>query len=159
MPDIRALYEKDFLGQWDVCDGDLTLTLKGIEQTEVPQPKTNKKVKKVVMTFKETDKKMVLNATNREIVAKMLGTYDYTKWPGNKVTLYKDASVKFARETTGGLRIRAKAMESSGLVCDVCGKVIDPAFGMTDVKLAEYTQQKYSKQLCAGCAKKEANND
>jgi len=157
MPDIRALYEKDFLGQWDCCDGDLTLTIAGIEQTEVAQPKTNKKVKKVVMTFKETEKKMVLNATNRDIIAKMLGTYDYTKWPGHKVTLYKDAGVRFAKETVGGLRVRPKVMESSGLVCEQCGGMISAAFGMDDAALADYTKQKYGKQLCAKCAEKEAS--
>lgn len=155
MPDIRQLYEKDFLGQWDCTDEDLILTIKGVSQEEVVQPKTNKKTKKVCLAFKETDKKMVLNATNRDIIAGLIKTWDYTKWPGVKVQLYKDPKVRFGTEEVGGLRVRKFLPASEPEVfCDECGQEIKASNGMTPKQLAAYTKKKYGKALCPECAKK-----
>ena len=155
MPDIRQLYEKDYLGQWDCTDQDLILTIKGVSQEEVAQPGTNKKAKKVCLSFKETDKKMVLNATNMKIVAKLLKTYDYTKWPGTKIQLYKDPKVRFGTEEVGGLRVRPQLPAGSEPVfCDECGQEIKPANNMSPEQIAAYTKKKYGKALCPECAKK-----
>ena len=127
MPDIRSLYEKDFLGQWDCTDQDLVLTIKGVKQEEVAQPRTNQKKKKVCLTFQETDKKMVLNATNRDIIAKLLG----------------------------GLRVRNFLPQKQEQVfCDECGQEIQAANNMTPAQIAAYTKKKYGKALCPECAKK-----
>lgn len=156
MPDIRTLYEKDFLGQWDCTDRDMILTIKGVLQEEVPQPKTNKKTKKVCMTFAETDKKMVLNATNRDIIAKLLKTWDYTKWPGTQIQLYTDPKVRFGTEEVGGLRVRAFLPAAQEQVfCGDCGQEIKAANNMTPAQIAAYTQKKYGRVLCPDCAKKE----
>lgn len=155
MPDIRQLYEKDFLGQWDCTDQDLILTIKGVSQEEVTQPGTNKKSKKVCLSFKETDKKMVLNATNRDIIAKLVKTWDYTKWPGTKIQLYKDPKVRFGTEEVGGLRVRKQlpaALEQ--VFCDECGQEILPSNNMTPAQIAAYTKKRYGKALCPDCAKK-----
>lgn len=161
MPDIRQLYEKDFLGQWDCTDQDMILTIKGVTQEEVAQPKTNKKTKKVCLTFKETDKKMVLNATNRDIIAKLVKTWDYTKWPGTKIQLYKDPKVRFGTEEVGGLRVRQFLPDKQAEVfCDECGQQIQGVSGMTAEQVAAYTRKKYGAQLCSECAakRKEAAN-
>lgn len=155
MPDIRALYEKDYLGQWDVADKDLTFTIKEITQEDIVQPRTNKKKKKVCMAFKETDKKMVLNATNRDIVAKLLGTWDYTKWPGTQIQLYKDPKVRFGTEEVGGLRVRNYLPEKLEKVfCEECGAEITAAYGMTPEQIAAATKKKYGQALCPACGQK-----
>lgn len=157
MPDIRSLYEKDFLGQWDVADQEMILTIAGVTQEEVADPTTHKKKKKVCLTFKETDKKMVLNATNREIIAKeLLKTYDYTKWNGHQIQLYKDPKVRFGRDEVGGLRVR-KFVPNAGapIYCEECGQQIQSANGMTPAQIAAYTQKNYGRTLCPDCAKKE----
>lgn len=155
MPDIRQLYEKDFLGQWDCTDQDMILTIKGVSQEDVVQPRTNQKKKKVCLTFEETDKKMVLNATNRDIIAKLVKTWDYTKWPGVQIQLYKDPKVRFGTEEVGGLRVRKflPAKEEAAF-CDECGQEIKAANGMTPAQIAAYTKKKYGKALCPECAKK-----
>ncbi len=162
MPDIRQLYEKDFLGQWDAADQDVVLTIAGVVQEDVTDPTTHKAKKKVCLTFKETDKKMVLNATNREIIARdLLKTYDYTKWPGNKVQLYKDPKVRFGRDEVGGLRVRKTRPETADQVfCEECGQEIQASNGMTPEQIAAYTKKKYNRALCPACAAKakEATN-
>ena len=154
MPDIRQLYEKDYLGQWDCTDQDMVLTIKGVSQEEVVQPRTNQKKKKVCLTFKETDKKMVLNATNRDIIAKLIKTWDYTKWPGQQIQLYKDPKVRFGTEEVGGLRIRNYQPEQVQIFCDQCGQEIKASNGMTPSQVAAYTKKKYGATLCQECAKK-----
>jgi len=156
MPDIRSLYEKDFLGQWDVADKDLILTMQGVSQEEVMDPTTHKPKKKVCLSFKETDKKMVLNATNREIIAMKLKLgYDYTKWPGHAIQLYKDPKVRFGRDEVGGMRIRNfLPNEQEEVFCEECGEKIEPAYGMTPAQIAEATKKKYGKALCPACGQK-----
>ena len=43
------------------------------------------------------------------------------------------------------------------IICVDCGNDVKPAYKMTAEKLAEYTKQKYSKVVCADCAKKIAD--
>lgn len=156
MPDIRSLYEKDFLGQWDVADQEMILTIAGVTQEEVADPTTHKKKKKVCLTFKETDKKMVLNATNREIIAKeLLKTYDYTKWNGHQIQLYKDPKVRFGKTEVGGLRIRPfLPNEQEEIFCEECGEKIESAYGMTPAQIAAMTKKKYGQVLCPACGQK-----
>ena len=155
MPDIRQLYEKDFLGQWDCTDQDMVLTIKKVTQEEIPQPKTNKKTVKVCLSFTETEKKMVLNATNRDIIALNIAkTWDYTKWPGVRIQLYKDAKVRFGMDEVGGLRVRKTPPATESVFCDECGQEIQAAAGMTPAQVAAYTRKKYGKALCAECAQK-----
>ena len=146
MPDIRSLYEKEFLGQWDVADQDLIYTIDGAMKEEVMDPQTHKPKNKVCLAFKETDKKMVLNATNREIVAKLMSTYDYTKWIGK---------VRFGRDEVGGLRIRNYLPdEQEEIFCEECGSKIEPAYGMTPAQIAATTKKKYGQALCPACGQK-----
>ena len=156
MPDIRTLYEKDFLGQWDVADQDLVLTIAGVMQEEIVQPSSNKKKKKVCLSFKETDKKMVLNATNRDTIAKDLKLgYDHTTWPGSRIQLYKDPKIRFGREEVGGLRIRKFSPDTTESVfCEECGTEIKSAYGMTPAQIAATTKAKYGMALCPECGAK-----
>lgn len=152
--DIRSLYEHDYLGQWDCDTSDLVLTITRVTRQEVLNPKTNKKAMKVCLGFKETDKLMVLNATNRDIIAKELGYgYKYPSWSGKQITLYVDPNVKVAGKKVGGIRIRAEFVK---IPCTECGQLLAPGFGMSIEELAKYTEGKYGKVLCAECAQKEA---
>ena len=151
MPDIRSLYEKEFLGQWDVADEDLIVTIQGVSQEEVTDPTTHKPKKKVCLSFKETDKKMVLNVTNMKTIAVKLNLgYDYTKWTGHVIQLYKEPDVHFGRDKVGGMRIRVRHPEE--IFCEECGGKIEPAFGKTALQVATGTKKKYGQVLCAECA-------
>jgi hypothetical protein len=64
---------------------------------------------KLVATFAEFGKPMVLNTTNIKRFVKMFGTTDTGQWRG-EVTLYVDHDIEFGGKTVGGLRVRpAKA--------------------------------------------------
>ena len=50
-------------------------------------------------------KPMILNTGNARTIAKLAKTPHIAKWSGLAITVYPDPSVKFGRETVGGLRI------------------------------------------------------
>lgn len=109
MTDYRMFYEKDYLGAWNIPeDGDLILTIVKCSQGELNQPGTNKKTKKPVVKFKETEKGMALNATNGKTIAGLYGN-KVEDWAGKKIALYKSRT----RNPSGGddvdcLRVRPK---------------------------------------------------
>lgn len=167
MPDIRQLYDKDFLGQWDVTDNDLTLTIKDVLKEDVMDPMTFENKKKVCILFEETPKKLVLNVTNRDIIARpnkikvkregeyaALGLgYDYDNWIGKKITLYKDLRVNNPADpkNKGGIRVRGKSPVSN-VKCENCTAFIEEAYGMNADDFAAYTKKKLGKCLCKKCA-------
>ena len=156
MPDIRSLYEKNYLGQWDVADKDIVYTMEGVSKEKVMDHSSHKERNKVCLSFKETDKKMVLNKTNSEIIATKLQLgYDYTKWPGHQIQLYKDPKVRFGKTEVGGLRIRPfLPNEQEEIFCEECGEKIESAYGMTPAQIAAMTKKKYGQVLCPACGQK-----
>ena len=53
--------ESDYLGEWDMVDHDLVLTIKDAKQETVKIPARNIQKESLVITFVETDKKFVCN--------------------------------------------------------------------------------------------------
>ena len=90
-------------------------------------------------------------------IAKIYKTPYIEDWRGRSIQIYYDPTVKFGRETVGGLRIRAQipAQKQVSLKCADCGGTIAPAFGKTAEYLSMYTHKTYGKELCADCATKE----
>ena len=76
---------------------------------------------------------------------------DTDKWIGKKITLYFDPSVRFGKETPGGVRCEIPREEPLPK-CENCGRDIQGAGRMTPEQTAAYTKSKYGKALCADCA-------
>jgi hypothetical protein len=89
--DYRAMYGKDYVGAWDIPDGkDVTLTItavKGGELTSIG----GRKSKKPLLSFKGTEKKLALNATNGKTIASMYGKF-VEEWVGKKIAIYKSTT-------------------------------------------------------------------
>lgn len=88
--DYRSLYDKDFIGAWDLVDGDKVITItkvKGGELTSVG----GRKSKKPVVFFKGSEKGFALNATNGKTIAAMYGNFT-EGWAGKSITLYKSTT-------------------------------------------------------------------
>ena len=86
--DYRSLYEKEYVGSWNLDKGDWTLTIKAVKGGELHNPGTKKKTKKPVCMFEETPLMLACNATNGKTIATMYGRY-IEQWRGKKITLYK----------------------------------------------------------------------
>jgi hypothetical protein len=96
--------ESKFLKQGDVGKGVLW-TVHGVEKVNVAKEGVEPDYKWAV-NFHESDKPLVLNSINIQLLEKMLGD-DTDRWEGKKVVLYVDPTVSFQGKVVGGIRVRA----------------------------------------------------
>lgn len=162
MPNIMQMGdEARFLGSWDVMDGEITLTISDFKE-EVVEGDKGRKEKKCVLVFAENNvKPMICNLTNRKMLAKLYHTVNSEKLKGKRITIGTD-KVKAFGGIHDALRIRpvvpaqTAPKQSDAIKCEGCGKAITAAHGMDADKLAQYTDAKYGKKLCANCAAEQA---
>ena len=94
----------------DLAGSDVVLTIKGTDIAEFDE--TSKageayKKKRVVLQFNETEKTMVLNVTNLNMVVSHYSD-ERDGWPGKKITLYP-TTTPYNNETVDCMRIRPPA--------------------------------------------------
>ena len=158
----KKLTDPNYLGIWDMTNEDLIVTIASVAEEKVIGPGGKEEVKPV-MRFKEKGvKPLILNKVNQKMIASILKTPYIERWVGNRIQLYADPTVKFGREVTGGVRVRdflpkAAKTESNQILCSDCKKPVQGKGNMNAEQLANYTQDKYGKVLCANCATKVAN--
>jgi hypothetical protein len=88
--DYRSLYDKDYIGAWDLKDKDVTVTVtKVIAGSLVGQG--GRKSKKPVVYMKGTEKGFAVNSTNGKAIASMYGNH-VEGWIGKRITLYKSTT-------------------------------------------------------------------
>jgi hypothetical protein len=100
--DYDELYPNRFLKSGLFKGKDATLTITSVALEELKDKRGQKT--KVVVTFKETKKAMVLNKTNGECVKGMFGRKT-DGWIGKRVTFYPANIQAFGKQDTG-IRVR-----------------------------------------------------
>ena len=107
MPDVRTMYEKEFLYSFDLGGRDVTLTIERVTQGTLTGV-GGKKNKKPVVYFKEGKEKKGLGLciTNARTIAAMYGGFETEKWIGKKITLFP-TTTEFGGRTVDCIRIRA----------------------------------------------------
>lgn len=85
--DYRSLYDKDYIGAWDLKEKDVTVTITGVKGGTLIGV-GGRKAKKPVVYMKGTEKGFALNATNGKAIAAMYGNH-VESWAGKRITLYK----------------------------------------------------------------------
>ena len=78
-------YYKNFLGGWSFEDGDKTLTITDITEREMYDAQTDGTKVELTLSFAEEQLPMVLNVTNADTIAEVLGTGDWSKWIGQRI--------------------------------------------------------------------------
>jgi hypothetical protein len=68
--------------------------------------------KKLVVSFREFEKPLILNKTNIKRLARIFGTGDTKAWRGPE-TLYVEPGVEYAGQVVGGIRLRPAAKAES----------------------------------------------
>jgi hypothetical protein len=91
LTDYRSLYDKDFIGSWDLKDGkDVIVTItKVVGGNLVGQG--GRKTKKPVVYMKGTEKGFAINATNGRAISTMYGPH-IEDWVGKRIALYKSTT-------------------------------------------------------------------
>ena len=113
MTHYRQLYDRDYLGAWDLPENkDVAVTIEKAVGGELTG-NGGKKAKKPIISFVGKEKKFVCNVTNAKAIAGMYGNH-VEKWAGKRIALY----VSTTRDpSTGGdipcIRVRPQAPATS----------------------------------------------
>lgn len=151
----KKLHNPDYLGAYALDPGkDMIVTIKNVANEKVTGP-DGKKEECMVMRFTENVKPLIVNATNAKTIQKMYKTPYIEEWQGRKIQLFVD-QVKAFGEVVEALRIRPRipTQENIPTKCADCGADIQSIGGKTPEYIAQYTYNKFGKQLCGDCAKK-----
>ena len=144
----------NYMGDYSIPEGrDLIATIDYVQKEKVTGV-GGKTEEEVVAHFSDGNKPLILNKTNMKTIQKIYKTPYIEDWAGRAIQIYYDPTVKFGRDTVGGLRIRPfiPQQQSAALVCTDCGKPIQGASGKSAEWVSKYTHQQYGKELCAECA-------
>jgi hypothetical protein len=105
MPTIHDLAKGRFLKKEDVGRG-LLLTIKGWHEENVAMENQPPELK-YCLDFVESEKPLVLNIVNGQLIAQFLGSDDLDDWTGKKIVLFTDPTVMMGQKMVGGIRARA----------------------------------------------------
>lgn len=146
-------YYKNFLGAWSFENGDKVLTISDIDETEMYDQETGGTKVELTLHFLEEPLPMVLNVTNADTIAYVLGTGDWAKWIGQKIQV-GTAKVKAFGKIHDAIRVRdQKPAPAETYVCERCGQVIKEGR-----RLVEQTRADFGQALCLDCARKAKQN-
>ena len=120
----RKVISSDTLGVYDLDPGqEITLTIKHVEECDVPDPKSGKARPMPVVRFEQTPKGLVLNRTNAKRITDLAGTNKLGQWGGIRVTLHHEEDRLFGggrgptlRVKPGPRQARPRAAEGGGEV-------------------------------------------
>lgn len=106
----KKVFNPDYLSDAHFLpDEEKILTIAMAKEEDIPIAGTSKTDRRPVLYFTEKGiKPMVINKTNGTTLQRMFKTPYMQNWPGHKIKVYVDATVKFKGEVVGGLRIRPK---------------------------------------------------
>ena len=158
----------NYLGSWDLYDvsgNEVTVTIKDIRDEQV----INNGQKEIctVCYFSENVKPMILNVTNKKTLSKLHHTKKISQLKGKRITIGYE-KIKAFGKISDALRIKnvipAQTQPNEPeILCEMCGKPICAAKGMTVAEMADYTKSRYGKALCKICAaemyKEKENSD
>jgi hypothetical protein len=100
------VFPSKWLRNEDLNGKPLVVTVQSAEMQELKSP-DGKTAKKMVLSFKETDKSFVLNLTNWDSVAEILGD-DSDNWQSGKIELFP-ARTQMGGKVVACVRVRPPA--------------------------------------------------
>jgi hypothetical protein len=118
MPNINQMKESRFLKKED-CAAGVLMTIRNVEQINIAKEGAPEELKWCAI-LEETDKPMVLNSTNNQIIAKVCGSENTDDWTGHKIVLFHDPNVSFAGKLIGGIRCRAPRGPAAAPKAAIC---------------------------------------
>ncbi len=105
MSDYRTMFDKDFIGAWDLDGKERVLTIASVEAGTVGHG--SKATKKPVIRFRGAKKAFAVNVTNARAIASLYGN-DTRKWVGKPIAIYPTMA-DFAGKQVDAVRVRPTA--------------------------------------------------
>lgn len=112
MPDVRAMYDKEFLFHYDLDGRDVTVQIERVKPGELTG-EGGKKSKKPIVYFRGKTKGLALCITNVRIIGEMYGTFKADEWVGKWITLYPTTTT-FGRNQVDCIRVRPQIPKRGG---------------------------------------------
>lgn len=96
----KQLKESEYIGHWDLPQGkNLRVKIKSVHLEDVTNVANFQKERKVVASFQNAKKRLILNATNQEAIA---------SWHGNNPKTWVGKEIELTRSTT---RLKGEVVE------------------------------------------------
>lgn len=108
---ISGLKSSNFLKKED-CDPPVLVTINSVKQENVAKEGAPQELK-WCLHLEESEKPLVLNSTNAQLIARITGSEETDDWQGVKIVLYHDPSISFGGKIVGGIRVRAPKKSAS----------------------------------------------
>ena len=105
MPNIDQMKKSDFLKKED-CGSGILVTMGNVEEQNIAMEGKPQDLK-WCLHIEGSDKPLILNTTNMQLIAQIVGSKETDDWRGKKVVLYNDPSISFGGKLVGGIRVRA----------------------------------------------------
>ena len=106
----KKFFDYRFISAEELDGKEVILTIAGVTTDEVYSQSARAKEKKAALKFKETDKMVILNATNARAITTILGTPQVENWTGKRICLYPVAIQAFGQNVEA---IRIKKVPAS----------------------------------------------
>lgn len=102
MPKRDHFFKSKFLNaDADLTGGPLTLTIRAVREDLIGPEKQLK----ALVDFDETEKALVLNATNFDVISEICGDENTDAWAGHRITLFRGSAV-FGGKRVPAIRVR-----------------------------------------------------
>ena len=152
---FKSLMNPNYLGAYSLEEGkDVILTIDYVRSEKV-MGTDGKSDECLVTHFKENVLPLVTNATNARMISKLLKSPYIEDWSGHKIQIGVE-KVKAFGDVVEALRVRNFLPRTVNIKCEVCGKPIQSAYGMSVDDFAKYTKERLGKSMCKDCADKAA---
>ena len=103
MSDWRSMFDRDYVGSWDLGGKEHVVTISRVQAAEL-MAQGGRKSKKPVIWFEGREKGLACNKTNAKAIAGMYGN-DTREWIGKRITIYP-TTTHFGSETVDCIRVR-----------------------------------------------------
>ena len=110
----EALIDKKYLRYFHLCEQEIEVEIENIFRFQKLVMKGGKESRRTIIKFKNKDRPLIMNATNLESLAKILGERP-SQWIGKKVVLFPSQVTYFdaeIREKVTRSCIRIKEVEN-----------------------------------------------
>ena len=99
-------FPKHYFNAAMLKDNPLVLVIEEETYEPITDRKTGKTTEKSVLSFQNNDAKLILNATNFDLVCEVTGCTDSADWPGHEIELFCDRT-NMGSERVDCVRVRA----------------------------------------------------
>jgi hypothetical protein len=103
VPDYRTMFDRDYLGAWDLTGREVTATISRVAGGELTG-QGGRKSKKPLVYFEGKEKALACNKTNAKTIAALYGA-NTDGWVGKAITMYP-TTTSMNGETVDCIRVK-----------------------------------------------------